>query len=268
MATLYAFCREIDDIADDEQVKLEERASRLQEWRTDLRRAYANSTPTLPVIGELKPVIEKYHLPFEHFDELIRGVEMDLAEQRYQDYERLELYCYRVASIVGLLSIEIFGYRNPACREYAVYLGKALQLTNILRDVQTDARKGRIYLPQEELARAKVSSDEILRGSYSPGYRGVAHAVGSRAKGYYALARRTLPPEDRRSMVAAELMGSVYWRLLQKLAAREYNVFGPEPVRLGKIHKSLLILRSWWLYAVRSSLPNYGTPSAPDRKRG
>jgi 15-cis-phytoene synthase len=142
---------------------------------------------------------------------------MDLDTKRYENFEALELYCYRVASVVGLLSIEIFGYKNPATRDYAVYLGKALQLTNILRDVKTDAARGRIYLPQSELKKFNVSEAEILDSKYSENYFTLAASVAGRAKRFYQLAQKTLPPEDRKSMVAAELMGSVYWQLLQKL---------------------------------------------------
>src|SRR5689334_14264677 len=212
MSALYAFCREVDDVADDESVPAETRREQLAAWRADIRRACGAETPQFAVNRELQPVIRQYKLPFEHFDELIRGVEMDLDVKRYDNYEQLELYCYRVASVVGLLSIEIFGYRNPACRDYAVYLGKALQLTNILRDVRTDAERGRIYLPLTELERFKVAPEEILRFEYSGRFRELAGSVAGRARHFYQLARRTLPPEDRRSMVAAELMGSVYWR--------------------------------------------------------
>ena len=128
----------------------------------------ARRRPQFLVNRELQPIIRQYHLPFEHFDALLQGVEMDLDIKRYEDYEQLELYCYRVASVVGLLSIEVFGYQAPACRDYAIALGKALQLTNILRDVRSDAQRGRIYLPLSELARFKVSPEEILRLEYSP----------------------------------------------------------------------------------------------------
>jgi phytoene synthase len=168
------------------------------------------------------------------------------------------LYCYRVASVVGLLSIQIFGYHNAACRDYAVYLGKALQLTNILRDVRTDAERGRIYLPQSELARFKVSEKEILAFEYSARFSDLASGVADRAKNFYQLARETLPAEDRRSMVAAELMGSVYWRLLRKLERQQFNVFGPEPTRLSKGQKLLLIFRSWCRFVSGATSPNYG----------
>jgi phytoene synthase len=184
---------------------------------------------------------------------------MDLDIKRYGTCQQLELYCHRVASVVGLLSIEIFGYQNPACRNYAVYLGKALQLTNILRDVRGDAERGRIYLPLSELARCQVREEEILRFEYSPRFRDLATGVAGRARHFYQFARDTLPDEDRRTMMAAELMGSVYWRLLRKLERQQFNVFGPELTRLNKGQKLLLILRTWCRLVSGAVAPNYGT---------
>jgi phytoene synthase len=260
MSALYAFCREVDDAADDESVPVEKRREQLADWRTDIRRACEDQTPEFVINREFQPVIRNYHLPFTLFDELIKGCEMDLDIKRYENFEQLELYCYRVASVVGRLSIEIFGYQNPACRDYAVYLGKALQLTNILRDVRTDAGRGRIYLPLSELKKFNVSPDEILRHEYSERFAHLAAGVAGRAKKFYRLARETLPAEDRRSMVAAELMGSVYWRLLQKLEQQRFNVFGPRPVRLHSGQKLTLILRSWFRSAMGAIKPDYGTP--------
>ena len=185
---------------------------------------------------------------------------MDLEIKRYENFEQLELYCHRVASVVGLLSIEIFGYKNPACRDYAIYLGKALQLTNILRDVRTDAARGRIYLPQSELEKFNVRENEILTSKYTANYRALADSVAERARNFYDLARQTLPAEDRKSMVAAELMGSVYWQLLRKLEANQFNVFGEKPVRISKPQKLVLIFRAWLRFVCNSSTPNYGTP--------
>jgi phytoene synthase len=185
---------------------------------------------------------------------------MDLEKLRYENFEELELYCHRVASVVGLLSIEIFGYKNPACHDYAVHLGKALQLTNILRDVKNDAARGRIYLPLDALKKFNVSEAEILEGKFSERYLALAKNVAERAKNFYSLAQKILPPEDRRAMVAAELMGSVYWQLLQKLERENFNVFGPQPVRLSKPQKLGLIFRSWLRHAANVTTPNYGTP--------
>lgn len=260
MSALYAFCREVDDVADEDAAPVAERRARLAAWREDVRRACAGQAPEFIVNRELQPVIRAHQLPFALFDELILGCEMDLDIKRHKTFAGLEQYCHRVASVVGLLSIEIFGYKNPACRDYAVHLGKALQLTNILRDVQTDAAHGRIYLPLEELKRHRVTEEEILRGEYSPRFRELAAGVARRARDFYRLARETLPPEDRRAMAAAELMGSVYWRLLQKLEARQFNVFGPRPTRLGKIQKLALIARTWFRVLSGAVVPNYGTP--------
>jgi phytoene synthase len=257
MAALYAFCREVDDIADDESIPVERRRKQLAAWRNDIRRACAADGAEFPVNRELQPVIHRYRLKFEYFDALLHGVEMDLDIKRYQDYEQLELYCYRVASVVGLLSIEIFGYRSPACRDYAIYLGKALQLTNILRDVRNDAERDRIYLPLSELARFDVAPDQILRLEYTREFAALARSVAQRARYFYRLARETLPEVDRRSMGAAELMASVYWRLLGKLERQGFNVFGAKPTRLNQGQKLWLILRAWYRFA-SGAAPAYG----------
>jgi len=258
MSALYAFCREVDDVADDESVPVNERRAQLSAWRMDIKLACCNGAPQFPVNRELQPFIARHKLAFDLFEELIRGVEMDLDIKRYESWEQLDQYCYRVASVVGLLSIEIFGYTNPACRDYAVHLGKALQLTNILRDVRGDAERGRIYLPLPELVRSNVQVVEILRGEYSPRFHQLATSVAERAKGHYQRARECLPPEDRRAMATAELMGSVYWRLLRKLEARQFNVFGPRPMKLTRLQKLLLIGRMWYRTATGALVPNYG----------
>src|SRR6185503_2002169 len=145
MSALYAFCREIDDVADDESVPIDTRRQQLAAWREDVAAACAGKPPQFPTNRDFQAHIAAYRLPFSLLNELISGVEMDIDVKRYETFEALEQYCYRVASVVGLLSIEIFGYKNVGCRDYADHLGKALQLTNILRDVRTDAERGRIY---------------------------------------------------------------------------------------------------------------------------
>ncbi len=260
MAALYAFCRRVDDVADETDVPVEERRLMLEQWRQDLAEAYATGQPRFPVNRELLPVIRRFNLPQSLFEELLEGVGMDLDRRRYESERDLDLYCYRVASVVGLLSIEIFGYDNPACRQYAIDLGKALQLTNILRDVRRDAERDRIYLPLEDLRRHEVDSDEILRHVYSERYRSLASAVADRARQYYVRAREGLPSEERRAMGAAELMGAVYWRLLIKLGHIGYNVFGPDRVRVAKTEKFYLACRTRWHLQVRSSAHNYGPP--------
>jgi phytoene synthase len=258
MSALYAFCREVDDVADEDAVPVEQRRAQLAGWRADVKRACGDQTPQFPVNQELQPVIKKFGLRFELFDELIKGCEMDLDTNRYENFEQLELYCYRVASAVGLLSIEIFGYRNAACRDYAVNLGKALQLTNILRDVKNDAARGRIYLPLAELKRVGVQEVDILHSTPPETYFELAATVAARARYFYGQARKILPPEDRRAMSAAELMGGVYWQLLRKLEREKFNVFGPQPVKLSKPHKLALIFKSWLFSAAGSTSPSYG----------
>ncbi len=258
MSALYAFCRAVDDVADEDSVPVEKRREQLAAWRGDIRRACENKNPQFILNQEFQPVIQQFQLPFSLLDELIKGCEMDLDAQRYADYESLELYCYRVASVVGLLSIEIFGYQNPACHDYAVYLGKALQLTNILRDVKNDAARGRIYLPQSELAKFNVSEAEILDAKYSERYFALAKSVAGRAREFFQLARNTLPAEDRQAMVAAELMGSVYWQLFKKLETNRFDVFGPQSVKLGKPRKLALVFRSWLRFAFGSTVSDYG----------
>ena len=245
MSALYAFCRAVDDVADEDAVPTGQRRTELAAWRADIRRACDHQKPGFVLNQEFQPVIQKFKLPFPLFDELIKGCEMDLEQLRYDNFAELELYCHRVASVVGLLSIEIFGYQNPACRDYAIQLGKALQLTNILRDVKNDAARGRIYLPQTELKKFGVSETEIFDGKFSDRYRSLAAGVADRARDYYRQARQTLPPEDRKSMVAAELMGRVYSQLLQKLEREKFNVFRPQPLKLSKPHKLLLVGQAW-----------------------
>ncbi len=259
MSALYAFCREVDDVADEETHPVEQRRAALAGWREDIRRACEGGTPTMPTNCEFQPVIQRFKLSFALFDELIRGCEMDLEKTRYANVEELELYCYRVASVVGLLSIEIFGHSSPTCRDYAIALGKALQFTNILRDVGNDAQRDRIYIPQTELDRFGVKPDEILRGENSDRFHALAKDFARRAREFYNEAQQKLPTGDRQNMVAAELMGAVYWQLLLKLEREDFRVLNPEPIRLGKPHKIALILRSWLKFAFGSTSPNYGT---------
>ncbi len=262
MSALYAFCREVDDVADEDSIPVEERRKQLAAWRADIKRACENQSPQFDVNREFEPFIRKYSLPFRLFDELIKGCEMDLDTHRYENYEQLELYCYRVASVVGLLSIEIFGYRQFVTHDYAIFLGKALQFTNILRDVKTDAARGRIYLPKSELKKFNVSEEDILQGRYSENFRALAESFANRAKKFYTAAHETLPYEDRRAMAAAELMGSVYWRLLLKLEREKFNVFGARPIKLSKARKLALIFQSWKRFTFGKPKPgNYGNPS-------
>jgi len=261
MAALYAFCRAVDDVADEDTLPVAQRQSALNDWRADIQRACTGGTPQMPTNREFQPFIQRFKLPFDLFDELIRGCETDLEKNRYADYAEIDAYCYRVASVVGLLSIEIFGLSKPAGGAYAIALGKALQLTNILRDVGNDARRGRIYLPQTELDRHAVRTEEILRGEDSERFQRLAASVAQRARGFYAEARAALPASDRRRAVASELMGKVYWQLLLKLERTRFPVLSPEPLRLSKQRKLTLIAGAAVRHALGLSAPGYGPAS-------
>lgn len=258
MSALYAYCRQVDDIADEDSVPVGRRAAELQRWRKETEEACAGREPTLPVLRELRPFIEKYRLPFRLFDELITGVEMDLVTVRYPDPASLEKYCYHVASVVGLLSIEIFEYTDPGCRLYADALGKALQLTNILRDVGNDAQRGRIYIPLSDLREYGVTEEEVLQGRGSDRFQALAREIDRRARGFFAQARQLLPERDRESMMTAELMGAVYWELLMKLEREGFPVLGPKPARLSRARKILMVLGSWCRWKLGFGVARYG----------
>ena len=258
MNALYAFCREVDDVADEETIPISDRRTALAKWRADLAKACEGGEPEKPVIRELQPVIEKYALKHEYFDELLSGIESDLDTDHCATAEELDEYCYRVASVVGLLSIEIFGYRNDDCQRYAVHLGKALQLTNILRDVANDAQRGRIYLPADAMKKYGVDAESLLAQKYSGEFHNLAADLAVQARGHYQLAATLLPPEDRRSMLAAECMGAVYWRLLRRMEQAKFRVMNPEPFRLSRARKLSVFLGVWWRTVCGSSTPNYG----------
>jgi phytoene synthase len=222
ITAFYAFCRVVDDIADSATLSPEEKRAQLQAWRESLRAAQPNESTLAPAIRAL---IAKYPLSPAMLEEIMAGVEMDLSINRYATFEELRLYCYRVASAVGLVSIEIFGYRNPACRDYAIELGLALQMTNIIRDVARDLRNGRIYLPEEDMARFGYGPDDLRAEVRDNRFQQLIRYEAARAERFFAHARALLPREDRRSMVAAEIMAAVYFSLLQKMKADGFRVF-------------------------------------------
>ncbi|MEY2510741.1 MAG: 15-cis-phytoene synthase [Verrucomicrobiota bacterium] len=230
----YAFCRVIDDIADDAETSAEDKASALRAWRKWIR----ESAPDEPALaGDVRGLYAKYAITPPMLDEIIDGVEMDLGNVRYETFEALRLYCYRVASAVGLVSIEIFGYRDAACRDYAIQLGLALQVTNIIRDVGKDLGNGRIYLPQEDLARFGYSEADLRARTHNDAFVELMEFEASRAENFFSRAAALLPREDRRSMVAAEIMASVYHALLRRMKADRFRVFEKE-YKLSKIEKS------------------------------
>jgi 15-cis-phytoene synthase len=234
ITVFYAFCRVIDDIADSTELTVPEKARGLTAWRRWLRKSSPDESA---IAGDLRGVIGKYSLAPAMLEEIIDGVEMDLHNVRYNSFEELRLYCYRVASAVGLVSIEIFGYRNPACRQYAIQLGLALQMTNIIRDVGKDLNNGRIYLPQEDLARFGYAEADLRRRQYIDSFVRLMEFEAARAGEFFAQAADLLPREDRRSMVAAEIMRSIYQALLGRMKADGFRVFEKE-YRLSRLEKS------------------------------
>lgn len=237
ITTFYAFCRLIDDIADSGELSIAEKAEGLTAWRRALRNAAVGEPALAPSVREL---MAKYPITPEMLDEIIDGVEMDLSISRYATFEDLRLYCYRVASAVGLVSIEIFGYRNPQCREYAVQLGLALQTTNIIRDVGKDLQTNRIYLPQDELARFGYTEADLLSRTYDDRFVALMEFQAGRARSFFDAARTALPPEDARSMKAAEIMSGVYQKLLRHIEADRFRVFEKE-YRLNRLQKASIV---------------------------
>jgi phytoene synthase len=238
---VYAFCRFIDDIADDEAIR--EPALLLRRWREELDRVYAG-VPTRALSRALADSARRFTIQRGLFEEIIAGVEMDLSHKRYQTFEELRPYCYRVASALGLICIEIFSYRNPSAKLYAENLGLALQLTNIIRDVGEDAARGRIYLPLEDLARFNVSEDEILGGVYSPNFVNLMEFEAKRAQQLYAKARSALAPEDRATLLTAEAMRLIYAALLERIIKSNYRVLDRRH-SLSAPHKLYLVGRAW-----------------------
>jgi phytoene synthase len=223
MNIFYAFCRLIDDIADDPGKSVEERRAGLHQWRESLA-TQAPGEP--PLASTVRDLIAKYGLNPELFREIISGCEMDLTGASYATWEDLRVYCYRVASCVGLVSIEIFGCRHEACRSYAIDLGLALQLTNILRDVGEDfANDGRIYLPREDLARFGYSAGDLAAGRRNESFLELMRFEAARAHAYYTSAVAVLPSAERRSLVAAELMRAIYGRILARMERDGFRVF-------------------------------------------
>jgi len=238
---VYAFCRFVDDVADDETAA--DPARMLAHWREELDRVYAG-TPERAISRALAENVRRFNIPRRYLEEVIDGVEMDLSRRRYQTFPELSLYCRRVASAVGLICIEIFGYRNPATRVYAERLGIAFQLTNIIRDVREDAGRGRIYLPLEDLARFGVSENDILKGAYTPAFRALMEFEAARARQYYSEAEQALPPEDRPAMLAAEGMRLIYAALLERIARAGYRVLDRR-LSLSATRKLYLVGRAW-----------------------
>jgi phytoene synthase len=255
LSGVYAFMRLCDDLSDEPGLTQRQRADRLSEWRLALHRAFAGERTDEPVLLALADAQKRFQIPPELFDRLIEGTAMDVPPQpgesiRYQTYDDLRRYCYHVASVVGLICIRVFGYRDPAAEPLAVQCGLAFQLTNIIRDVKEDAAMGRVYLPEEDLARFGRSAAELdpgrLQNGFDPtAFRPVLAMEADRARELYQSASRLLPLIDPESRPALWVLVEIYRRLLEKIAARNYNVFGRK-IRLSTREKLSVLARAFF----------------------
>ncbi|MFA7228784.1 MAG: presqualene diphosphate synthase HpnD [Melioribacteraceae bacterium] len=248
MNTVYAFCRKTDDIVDEGDEPEEIKFERLRRWKNELEKAlYSRSDSHF--FNKLASIIKQFNIPIDPFFELIAGMEMDLQRNRYKNIEELVQYCYRVASTVGLMCIEIFGYKNKSAKEYAVNLGLAMQLTNILRDVRKDSEQGRIYLPQNDLIKFNYSEKEIFDKRYNENFVSLMKFEAARAEEYFIKADNCIDFEDKPSLFPARAMQHIYHRLLTKLESENYDVFNKK-IRVGTVEKAAISVGVWAKYSL------------------
>jgi phytoene synthase len=234
--TVYAFCRKTDDIVDDDSTTVEDRFNKLRLWREEFEKALNGNTEHA-LLEQVSRIINKFDIPVKPFYDLIEGMEMDLKKNRYKTFEELYDYCYRAAATVGLMSVEVFGYRNKNTKEFAVNLGVAMQLTNILRDVKKDAERGRIYIPEEDLIRFGYNENDLLDYKYSTSFIELMKFESNRAKEYYKKADALLSKDDKGLMFPARIMEHIYFSILKKIESMNYYVFGKvaKVSRIGKL---------------------------------
>ncbi|MFH1870850.1 MAG: presqualene diphosphate synthase HpnD [Pseudomonadota bacterium] len=244
ITALYAFCREVDD-AVDECPDAAVARTKLAWWRSEVQALYEGRA-SHPVTQALAVTLKHFYLPQEQLLEIIDGMEMDLDQVRYADFKALHLYCYRVASVVGLLAAEIFGYSDRQTLKYAHDLGLAFQLTNIIRDVGEDARRGRIYLPQDEMARFEVSNDDLLQANYSDKFRRLMAFQVERAQALYSQAFAQLPVADRKAQRAGLIMAAIYRATLDEIVRDSFRVLD-QRISLPPLRKLWLAGKTWWL---------------------
>jgi phytoene synthase len=245
---VYAFCRTVDDIADlgqERGVDVATLRAELAGWREEIDRCYApDGRPQHAIAQRLAAAVRVYPIPREALTAIVDGVAMDLDGAVYDTEADLYPYCYRVASAVGLAAIEIFGYTDPGARQYATNLGIALQLTNIIRDVGSDARAGRVYVPREDLRKFGVTPDDLRAGRYTDAFVLLMVHQAARARRFYRAARDAFPRPDARSLIPAEIMGQIYWALLGRIEACRYRVLD-ERVTVPARRKVAIALRCW-----------------------
>jgi 15-cis-phytoene synthase len=242
ITAFYAFCREVDDIADEIKERDVARA-KLAWWRTEVADLFAGR-PHHPVSHALTPAIQRGSVERGDMDEMINGMEMDVDHRRYRDFDALKVYCHRVAGVVGLGAARIFGFSNPQTLRYAETLGLAFQLTNIIRDVGEDARNGRIYLPQDELARFGVAESDLLECKYSDAFRELMRFQYDRAQATYEAAFALLPKEDRKAQRVGLMMAAIYRTVLREIEREQFAVLH-QRIALTPIRKLWLAWKTW-----------------------
>ncbi len=243
IGVVWDFCRAVDD-AVDEAESAEVARREVTKWREEVGRLFGADAPLTPQAQNLKPFVATFSLSRQPFDDLVDGVEMDLKQTRYATFDDLVGYCRRVASAVGMMCIEVFGCRDSRSREYAFNLGLALQVTNIIRDIKADFQQGRVYLPQEDLRQFGVTEQALADGVVTPAVRKLLAHECQRARHFYAAAAQAMPHEESRKLVAAEIMGGIYFEILQRIERRGYDVF-TERVRVPKLQRARIALRIW-----------------------
>ncbi|MDF1611801.1 MAG: presqualene diphosphate synthase HpnD [Stygiobacter sp.] len=248
MNTVYAFCRKTDDIVDVGNESDDVKYERLRKWRNELEKALKGNSE-IQLLNKLIIYIKQFNIPLDPFFELIAGVEMDLQRKRFLTFDDLSNYCYLVASTVGLMSIEIFGYKHQSTKDYAVNLGKAMQLTNILRDVKKDYENGRIYLPQNDLKLFNYSEEDLRNKIYNQHFINLMKYEANRAKYFYQKANESLNHDDKRSMFAARAMQHIYFRLLKKLEQENYDVINKN-IKVNKFEKVSIAIGVWAKYSL------------------
>lgn len=239
---LYAFCREVDDVVDDCSDPAVARAG-LEWWRGEIA-SMDDGQPTHPVTQALTAARRHFSLPSEQLAEIIDGMQMDLDQSRYADFTQLQLYCHRAAGVVGLLAAEIFGITDRRTLKYAHALGLAFQLTNIIRDVGEDARRGRIYLPQDELARFGVTDTDILENRHTPAFGNLMAFQAARAREHYDRAYASLPAADRKAQRPGLIMAAIYHRLLDEIEKDGFRVLDRRTA-LTPPYKLWLAVKTW-----------------------
>lgn len=260
--TVWDACRAIDD-AVDEATDRASADTRLAFWRAEIARVFDPAgVPQSPQGLALQPVVRRFDLPRRSFDDLVDGVQMDLERTRYETFDELREYCWRVASTVGLICLNIFGCRHPGGRDYAMQLGLALQLTNIVRDVKTDFEKGRVYLPQDEMRRFQCTEAHLRAGAVTDHVRALLQHQLARAREFYALAAAALPAGESKRLAAAEIMGAIYFGLLRRIEECGYDVFS-EVVRVPRPQRAWIAAVTWARTRLRAGVDALAPAQTP-----